>query len=74
MILHELVQQSQTISDPLQDQLKVDTIFQPCFATNIPNSLQGRQLHSGDVNNCMSQPCTRFFYIVASSHTSINWD
>ena len=59
MILHELVQQYQTISDPLQDQLKVDAIFQPFFATNIPNSLQGRQLHSGDVNNCISQSFTR---------------
>ena len=58
-LLRELGQHYQNISDPLQDQLKVGATFQPWFASTIPNLSQGRQLHSGVVNNYISLPFSR---------------
>ena len=55
----KLVQHHQNISNPLLDQIKEGAIFQAWFKNKIPNLSQGRKLHIGVVNNCISQPFLR---------------
>ena len=44
---------------PLAKLIKSSHKFSNLFATKIPNLLQGPQLHSGVVKNCVSQPFSR---------------